>query len=407
VPKKRLTEEMVRLMKPPEQGRIVIYDTDTRGLLLTINAGGSKTWSAQTYAKVEAKSGKLAGQVITQPSTHKLGRYPRLSLKEARAKAQMFDPHTAAGGTFAEVAGEFIDNYVKPKKLRTQPEIVRCLHKYVYPQWQDRRFTAIERTDVNTLIQQIGRDHRRQANIVLGILSKLMNWYAANSRSTNSYTSPIIRGMKLPGDGKRSRTLTEDEIRALWKVAPEMGGYGALCQVLLLTAQRRDKVLRMKPEHVVNGTWTIESEPREKGNGGVLRLPAMVREIIEAQPRIRGNPYLFAAAGWKDHRKPELDRRMKAELGGLEPWVVHDLRRTARTLMSKADVPSDHAERVMGHALPGLVGTYNTHDFVDQKAAALEALAAEVAGIVGVASPQQPTRAARKPAGSIQRRGVP
>jgi integrase len=380
MPKKRLTEEMVRLLKPPAKGRLVIYDEIERGLLFVVNAGGSKSWAAQTYRKVTAKAGKLKGEVITMPSTHKLGRYPRVGLKEAREKARLFDPHTAAGGTFAEVAADFIENYVKPKKLRTQAEIVRCLHKYVYPQWQLRRFTTIERTDVRNLIKQLASDHgRRQANIVLGILSKLMNWYAANS---NKYTSPIVRGMKLPGDGKRKRTLNEDEIRALWKVAPELGGYGAACQVLLLTGQRRDKVLTMKPEQVVNGTWVIESADREKGNGGTLRLPAMVREIIEAQPRIRGNPYVFAAAGWKDHRKPELDRRMKAELGGLEPWVVHDLRRTARTLMEAAGVRSDHAERVLGHALPGLVGTYNRHAYVAEKAQALAKLAALVAGIV-------------------------
>ena len=44
------------------------------------------------------------------------------------------------------------------------------------------------------------------------------------------------------------------------------------------------------------GVWEIATEPREKGNAGALKLPEQARTIIEAQPRVNGNPYVFAAA---------------------------------------------------------------------------------------------------------------
>jgi hypothetical protein len=61
---------------------------------------------------------------------------------------------------------------------------------------------------------------------------------------------------------------------------------------------------------------------------------------------------------------------------------LHDLRRTARSLMSRAGVPSEHAERVLGHIIPGVEGTYNRHAYSDEKAVALARLAALIETII-------------------------
>ena len=62
----------------------------------------------------------------------------------------------------------------------------------------------------------------------------------------------------------------------LWKVADELGAYGALLKVLLLTAQRRDKILTMNSAHIVDNIWLIRTEKGEKGNAGTLVLPQVV-----------------------------------------------------------------------------------------------------------------------------------
>jgi integrase len=131
---------------------------------------------------------------------------------------------------------------------------------------------------------------------------------------------------------------------------------GALLKVLLLTAQRRYKVLTINWAHLVDNIWLIRTEKREKGNAGTLVLPQVVLELIEQQPRIAGDPRVFATAGSLASRKQDLDRRLKAALGEMAPWVLDDLRRTARSLMTRAGVPRDHAERVLGHSKPGLEG---------------------------------------------------
>jgi hypothetical protein len=101
-----------------------------------------------------------------------------------------------------------------------------------------------------------------------------------------------------------------------------------------------------------------------------------------AQPRIAGDPRVFATAGSLASCKQDLDQRLKAALGEMAPWVLGDLRRTARSLMARAGVPRDHADRVLGHSQPGVEGVYDQHHYTTEKASALRALAGLVAEIV-------------------------
>jgi integrase len=64
------------------------------------------------------------------------------------------------------------------------------------------------------------------------------------------------------------------------------------------------------------------------------------------------------------------------------PWVLHDLRRTARSLLSRAGISSDHAERVMGHAIDGVEGVYDRHSYADEKAHALQRLSDLIESII-------------------------
>jgi integrase len=77
-------------------------------------------------------------------------------------------------------------------------------------------------------------------------------------------------------------------------------------------------------------------------------------------------------------RKEELD----AKLPAMPQWQLHDLRRTARSLMSRAGVRPDISERVLGHAIPGVEGVYDRYSYADEKADALNQLAALVEQIV-------------------------
>jgi integrase len=163
--------------------------------------------------------------------------------------------------------------------------------------------------------------------------------------------------------------------------------FGALIRLLLLTAQRREKILTMRWSDISpDGVWTIPTAPREKGNAGSLKLPPQALAIIAAQPRFVGNDFLFAGG----RGRYSLDfSKLKAEfdaVSGVRDWRLHDLRRTARSLMSRAGVLSEHAERVLGHTITGVEGVYDRHSYHHEKAATLARLAALIECIVNPSS---------------------
>jgi integrase len=386
MPKRRLTEQGVAKLNPPAGGQIDYYDAVMPGLVLRVNYGGAKAWRALYYVSKNGKNGKR----ITTPTTYKLGRYPHLRLKEARERARQFlaDPQKALTqvetGSFQDVAENFIKRHVEHEKLRTQDEIERVLRRYVYPQWGHRPFRDIKRSDMAQLLDRIVDENgARQADVCLAVIRKLMNWFATRD---DHYVTPIVKGMgrSKSDTRKRKRSLSDDEILALWKACDGEGTFGALLKTALLTAQRREKVATMKWSDIADGVWTIPVEKREKAHAGSLQLPQAVLAIIEAQPRLAGNPHVFAAGKGKgpinsfSQRKEELD----AKLPKMPHWQIHDLRRTARSLMSRAGVPSDHAERVLGHAIVGVEGVYDRYGYCKEKGHALVELATLVGRIV-------------------------
>jgi integrase len=159
----------------------------------------------------------------------------------------------------------------------------------------------------------------------------------------------------------------------VWNATDPATSYGGIVRMLLLTAQRLDKVASMRWEDLKGDVWTIRTEDREKGNAGELVLPGLAMEVIKARKPAEG--FVFPSrggsrlGGWNKYKR-KLDRD-----SGVTSWVLHDLRRTARSLMSRAGVSPDHAERVLGHAIPGIKGVYDVHEYRDEKAHALEALA--------------------------------
>ena len=382
MPAKTITDAFVRTVKLPNkfakdgskpQRQIAYIDTLERGLalVLVVSYGGSKTFRAMTYTNGKAQ-------------TYKLGTYPQMTVKEARAKAREYwtNPERfeakAESGTFKEVSDNWIKRHVEHNGLISRPEIERNLKKYVLPKWKDRKFIEIRRKDVNTLLDHIVDNHGRvQADVVLTTVRGICTWYQSRDED---YVSPIVRGMKRSNAPSRKRILSEDELRTLWKVNDR---FGSIIKVALLTAQRRSKVAGMKREEVKDGVWTVDQQEREKGTGGALKLPTIALDIINRQPIVKGNPYIFASAHGKHFNS---FGRCKQQLDGILPdmphWTPHDLRRTARSLMSRAGVTSEIAERVLGHVIPGVEGIYDRYEYFDEKADALNKLAALIQTIV-------------------------
>ena len=133
------------------------------------------------------------------------------------------------------------------------------------------------------------------ADSVLATVRSIISWYETR---TENYDSPIKKGMnrdkREAHEKARSRILSDQEIRDVWAAASDGTAFGAIVKLLLLTGQRREKVATMKWSDIKDGTWTISTENREKGNAGSLRLPPIAVEIIASQSQVDKNPYVFS-----------------------------------------------------------------------------------------------------------------
>jgi integrase len=363
-------------LKPPTQ--VVFLDTLQHGLalVLVVSYGGTKSFRVLTYRE-------------GQPHSIKLGTYPNMTLKQARDAAwdyyknpQKFTEQKLVG-TFAEISAEWYKRHVERKGLRTAAEIRRHLDRYVLPKWRNRKFLELRRIDVNNLLDEIADEHGGpQADAVLATIRAIMNWYEYRDED---YRNPIIRGMRRSEPVARERTLNATEVKLIWDAAGQCGIFGAAVKLLLLTGQRKDIVANMRWTDIgPDGTWTIPTSPRKKSDIGKVKLPPMALDIIQAQPKIIGNSFVFAGRGRVAYNsygqgKDDLD----ALVPDVEPWRLHDLRRTARSLMSQIDnIPTDLAERVLGHKIPGVRGVYDRYDRTEEKSKALQLLADKVRSIV-------------------------
>jgi integrase len=394
MPAKSITDAFVRNVKSPapiSRRQITYIDTLERGLalVLVVSYGGTKTFRVLTYRNGKAR-------------TRKLGTYPALSVKEARAQAREYweDPSKveakAAVGTFKEIAENWIKRYVDLHGLRSKPEIQRILDKHLYPEWGDRPFLEIRRGEVNKLLDTVidADSHRRsqhrknqgrsQADSVLAVIRAIMTWH--QSRDEN-YTSPIVKGMRRHKSKPRDRVLSDDEIRALWTALDEFNSFGLVVKLCLLTAQRSRKIASMRWQDLKDGVWFIPQQDREKGTARSLKLAPLAWQIVQSQPRLKDNPYVFASRPFKhfnswSQQKSALEGELKKLLPDMQPWTIHDLRRTARSIMSRAGVRRDIAERVLGHAIAGVEGVYDRHDYFDEKSEAMICLSSEVEAIL-------------------------
>jgi integrase len=379
--RKRLTDHQV-IALPIKTKRYFQLDPELAGHYVRVMPSGAKSFCAVARDPHRKQIWFTVGSadIVKIDEAREAARE---AIKRIRKGLPPQEPVAAKPDTFAAVAANWIRRHVEKEKLITQPEIQRVLDRYILPTLGERAFTSIKRSEVSGLLDKIEDKHGpSQADHALSIMRSIATWFSLRD---DDFLSPFAtvkaKGMKRSRSKPRDRVLDDAEIRTVWRQAGYFGTYGSFVKVLLLVAQRRNAVRNMcwsdlTPSDDGGLLWTMPKEDRQKGNAGKLKLPALAVQIIRALPRFESNPFVFAS-----------DRTDKAIVGigksqrrftkacALPHWTLHDLRRTGRSLLARAGVNREIAEQIMGHALPGVEGTYNRFDYQPEKAHALAALA--------------------------------
>jgi integrase len=448
----KISEKIVCDLPLPDEGNKLHYFSGVTlqgkkapsGFAVRVTAAGTKSfvWFHRIAGKPHletlgrwdenAKGGSLTVRdaiIAAQKRAQAIGKGEDPRPKRTRRQEDGARP---ASANVSGLLDQFVERYVKKEaKLRSVDQIEDTFDRLVKPQIGKLGIYDIRRSHVVTMLDEIadgnvvspetGRKVKGgpvMADRALAYVRKAFNWYAARD---DDFQPPIVKGMARtkPKERKRKRVLDDEEIRDLWaglEMLPEPECYPRFVKSILLTASRRNEASMLHSAELDGDLWTIPGERYKTKLDHVVPITAELRALIGTE-QVRapsGKPkknarYIFSTTeGEKpfsgfSKAKRELDAaiselRESADRSPMPNWTLHDLRRTARSLMSRAKVPSDHAERAMGHVMGGVRETYDRYEYLDEKRAAFEALASLVARILNPTSNVEELAARRVPA---------
>jgi integrase len=219
------------------------------------------------------------------------------------------------------------------------------------------------------------------ARRVLTSWQALAAWHASRA---DDFRPPIIPRGVAPKAISRDRILTDDEIRAVWKAADAYdGSFGYYVKFVLLTATRREEANGMRRgELVTPDTWVIPAARCKTKRDVTIPLSRAAQDVLDSVTVIAPGDFVFTVDGRRPLGSIHRNKLALDAASGTNGWTIHDLRRTARTLLSRAGVDADTAERCLGHAIQGVRATYDRHKFEQEMRDAFERLATLVETIV-------------------------
>jgi integrase len=374
MPRHKLTDAFLKNAKPPSEGQVEYWDTLTPGFGVRVSYGGRKAF--QVFTRINGKLHRFT-----------LGSYPKLSLSEARDGAEKIIKDATKGispaereaedrrkaqsdrrNTFRAVADEFMADHAK--NLRTKDEMQRMINTDLLPAWGDRPIASITRADAKALIREKARTAPIAANRLLSLVSKIFSW-ALDEEIIDA--SPAVRLKRPASEQARERSLTADEIAALWPAFTALGyPFGHGLKFLLVTGQRRGEVSGMKWSEIDGDGWLIPGTRAKSKQGHRVPLSTLALEILEETPNLgefvftstRG---LSALDGW-ENAKRRVDSFLKKPIA---PWRIHDLRRTMATQMRSLGVDRLVVSKLLNHAEAGVTKTYDRYAADPEKATAM------------------------------------
>jgi integrase len=266
-------------------------------------------------------------------------------------------------------------------RIRRPEQYASTFDRLVRPIIGAMPIAELRRRHVMNLLDTVeDRNGPVAATRCLGYLRSAMNEWA---KRDEDFIVPIVRGMARSSTAARARDriLSDAEIRALWPAFGAAGNFGASCKFSLLTGARRSEAAGMTWGELADGVWIIPAGRYKTAREHALPLSPAALAIVEGQPRT--GPLVFPGQGGRHLSRGHSNMETLAKrVPGVTGWTLHDLRRSARSLMSRAGVRPDIGERVLGHVIPGVGGTYDRFDYFDQKKEALQRLSSLVERIL-------------------------
>lgn len=370
------------------QGKL-FEKTDRDGLSVRVSKKGKITF------QMRFRYGGKAARVD-------LGTYPLLSLKDARVEVLALraklekghDPRVVkylnktAIQTAHTVKSLFAEwyNLFCSQNYKNHIAIKRTFEIYVFPFIGKLPVSEVTLHAWLNLLEGIAKDAPSIAKRVLTISKSMIGWGVKRRLVERNELSDVNAKTDLNiSHSKTTRTLTDEDIRSLYialngcRMEPRSK---LLVQLILMFACRLSELRLAKKSDFDfdKGIWTVPAENHKMGHktGKPLIRPIIdeYKPMIISAMQLSSSDLLFTSSKGKAIRRESVSQLPKNLIDWCEryghktnAWSIHDLRRTARTHLSRLTT-ADVAEIMLGHALPGIRAVYDQHDYIDEQALA-------------------------------------
>ncbi|MBK8458712.1 MAG: integrase arm-type DNA-binding domain-containing protein [Phyllobacteriaceae bacterium] len=347
-----LTDLSVGKLKPPTSGQITYYDDALPGFGVRVSQGGSKSFVVM-YGKGRKRK--------------TIGRYPAISLKDARIAAKQiqsevatFDPHTATAlpVPFPKALERFLGDRAAHTKPRTIAEYQRLLVRH-FP--FTKGMGDIKRSEVMRIVEGLQKTPTEQHHAFVAIRI-MMNWCVRHGLIEDSPVPPV--SFKKTA---RSRVLTDDELRRVWQRAAEFPyPFGPIVQLLILTGQRRSEIGSLRRSWIKDDMIVFPAGFTKNKREHRVPLGPKAKAILDSLPG--GTDHFFPSRTSDDcpYNGWAKSKRVFDEPLGIEPYVLHDLRRTFSSKLAETGAPIHVTERILNHVsgtVSGVAAVYNRYSY--------------------------------------------
>jgi integrase len=327
VPKLALNDLSLRSLKPPEAGTLDYWDTSFREGLFgcRVSQGGAKTFVLKL-----------------DNSRRKIGRYPTISLSQARTEAKRLLAERTLGRvrpqsvTFPEALALFLEDKGKARKPRTIADYTRLLGRLKF----NCQLAEITPAEFDRKLRRFTAP-AEQAHIL--VAAKIFFTWAMKRHYIER--NPTF-GLTAHSSQPRSRILSDDELKLIWKTLnkPDLtvpDRYRDIVKLLITSGQRRGEIAAIQPSWLKDELLTIPANVAK--NGRQHSIPLSQTSLLLATSLATKNNSTKLLNGWSKPKKA-LDA-----LSGVTNWTLHDLRRTFRSNMARLGVAPHIAERLVNH----------------------------------------------------------
>lgn len=377
----KLSDKKLRaILSVPREKEALIADGD--GLSIRVSKSGVISW---VFAyRIGGRGAKL--------ERLKLGNYPDMSLKLAREKreqcrtwlADSKDPKHQLNLTAAETLKPvtvkdalqyWITEYAEDKRANVERHKAQ-LEKHIYPYIGSLPLSQCETRHWLECFDRMKKNTPVAAGYVFQMCKQALKFCRvrryAISNALDDLTIPDVGSKQEKGD----RDHTDDEIGQIWQACQQLKFkpyYAAMLRLLVVFGCRSQEIrLSTWTEwDLKNWVWTV---PKEHSKGGIKILrpvPAEMRSfIVELYLQNKDSGLLLGTL--KDSSAvSQWGRMVWKRLGHVEPWSLHDIRRTFATKLNDLGVAPHVVEQLLGHTMPGVMAVYNLSQYMPEKLEAL------------------------------------